>query len=79
MFVGGLWGQKKEGAQTDRGVLPSLSGMMPLSLSGSREGMVSFPAGSSLWPGLPVQTISPPKGALQKGKPFSPCKCISKN
>lgn len=60
---GVLWGQKKEGGQKDRGVFPSLSGMMPasLSLSGCREGMVSFPAGSSLWPGYLFRQSDPQK------------------
>lgn len=67
---GVLWGREEGRGPEDRG--PS-----DASLSGCREGMVSFPAGSSLAL-LPAQTIKPPKGPLQKGEPLSPCKGICK-
>lgn len=62
-----------EGREEGRGpegpwVLPSLSEMM-MSLSGCREGMVSFPAGSSLRPGYLLRQSKPQKALCKRASP----------
>lgn len=53
-------------------VLPSQGGMVCLSLGGCREGMVSFPAGSSLRPGYLLRQSNPREGPLHEGEPPRP-------
>lgn len=58
-------------------VLPSQGGMVCLSLGGCREGMVSFPAGSSLRPGYLLRQSNPEKALCTRASPLAPWKCVS--
>lgn len=69
----GSWGEirRKGPTRTEGPPLPKRNDVV--SLSGCREGMVSFPARSSLQPGYLLR-----QSKTQKGEPLSPWKCISK-
>lgn len=64
----GLEGREERRGQEGPWVLPCLSEMM-LSLRGCREGMVSFPAGSSLRPGYLLRQSKPQKALCKRASP----------